>query len=144
MIKGERIFPISLHWSKATLLPRDHNFHLLPIQLATRGWCKDSETLIWLKVGFLMADKLSGDHESTDTNADMGRTIHRINFASSLDCSTPLWVFRKVFFLLAFLILSFLSTLCSSQEPSSLCTCQTKVYLAKHAHLLCLPAKEFT
>lgn len=73
-----------------------------------------------------------------------GRTIHTINFASSLDCSTPLWATRKAFFLLAFPMLGFLSTLCSSREPSSLCACQTKVCLAKHAQLLCLPAKGFT
>jgi len=73
-----------------------------------------------------------------------GRTRHTMNFSSSLDCSTPLCVLSKVFLLLVFPVLSFLSTLCCSQEPSSLCTCQTKAYLEKHAQLLCFPAKGFT
>lgn len=73
-----------------------------------------------------------------------GRTMHTIHSASSLDCSTSLWVLRKALSLSAFPMLGFLSTLCSSQEPSSVRSCQTEIYLAKHTQLHCLPTKGFT
>lgn len=73
-----------------------------------------------------------------------GRTTQTIHSASSLDCSISLWVLRKALSLSAFPMLGFLSTLCSSQEPSSVRSCQTEIYLAKHAQLLCLPTKGFT